>query len=138
MNRNKRDRIKFSKEDNQRIYESKALELYDYIDNNSEIRVFNNKKILVDKDFCINSGSINIRARKGYIECSIRVRLNGVTHQKSLSRHILNISKEFQGDHINGNQLDNRKVNLRICNRSENNCNKAKYSKRQPYKGIDI
>jgi hypothetical protein len=41
-----------------------------------------------------------------------------------LHRLIMNTEKGFEVDHINHNPLDNRKSNLRICTRSQNNMNK--------------
>lgn len=41
-----------------------------------------------------------------------------------LHRLILNAPKGKEVDHINHNPLDNRKKNLRICNKSQNNINK--------------
>ena len=47
-----------------------------------------------------------------------------------LHRLIMNPAKEFDVDHISGNKTrhDNRKVNLRICTRSQNSCNKIDMS----------
>lgn len=39
---------------------------------------------------------------------------------KSIHRVVMDAPKGFDVDHINGDKLDNRKVNLRICTRSEN------------------
>jgi hypothetical protein len=40
-----------------------------------------------------------------------------------LHKMIMNTPKEFDTDHINRNPLDNRKSNLRIVNRTQNNFN---------------
>jgi hypothetical protein len=54
-----------------------------------------------------------------------------------LHRLIINCSKGMVVDHINGDTLDNRRCNLRICSVKENNMN-TKRSKRNStgYKGV--
>ena len=55
-----------------------------------------------------------------------------------MHREIMNIPNGVQIDHINGNGLDNRKVNLRICNHSQNQQNRAKRgNKSSRFKGVD-
>lgn len=44
----------------------------------------------------------------------------GVSKTKLMHREILKPSKNDFVDHINGNGLDNRRLNLRICNNSKN------------------
>lgn len=43
-----------------------------------------------------------------------------------LHRYIMNVNKEMFVDHINHNTLDNRRVNLRICTKSQNSMNTKK------------
>ena len=58
------------------------------------------------------------------------VKENGKETTIMLHREILNCPKGRQVDHINGNTLDNRKENLRICTNAENrrNCKLSKNS----------
>lgn len=54
-----------------------------------------------------------------------------------MHRHIMNAPVGILVDHKNGNRLDNRKQNLRLCNRSENRRNSGKFSKNK-YKGVSL
>lgn len=59
-------------------------------------------------------------------------------YKLSLHRFIINAQQGSVVDHINGNTLDNRKINLRLCSKNENNKN-AKKNKRGTssiYKGV--
>lgn len=45
-------------------------------------------------------------------------------NQIFMHREILRVPKGMFSDHINGNRLDNRRINLRIATSSQNNANK--------------
>lgn len=53
-----------------------------------------------------------------------------------MHRFITNAPKELEVDHINGNRLDNRKENLRICTKSQNLRNQHKTCGSSKYKGV--
>ena len=56
----------------------------------------------------------------------------------SMQNFLLNPAKNYIVDHINGDTLDNRRKNLRICNRRQNNQNRnvQKNKKNCKYKGV--
>lgn len=77
----------------------------------------------------------NIRYDKRHPKCLPYVESHSLGKRIHLHRYIINCPKEKVVDHINGNTLDNRKANLRICTQAENckNQNSAKniyYNKR--------
>ena len=61
---------------------------------------------------------------------------DGKTHGILMHRLIMNAPVGMDVDHINGNRLDNRKINLRICTRAQNrkNCRSRGGSSR--FKGV--
>ena len=59
-------------------------------------------------------------------------------HQQiTMHREIMHTPDDMETDHINRNGLDNRKENLRICTRSENQQNKMK-SNSTGFKGVQV
>lgn len=56
----------------------------------------------------------------------------------SMHRFIMNAPKGVMVDHINGNKLDNRKENLRVCNNKENQRNRKTNKNKiySNYKGV--
>ncbi len=54
-----------------------------------------------------------------------------------LHRFIIKPKKGFVTDHINGDRLDNRKANLRVCTQSQNRANsKRSTNNKSGYKGV--
>lgn len=56
-----------------------------------------------------------------------------------MHRRIMEASEGMEIDHINGNSLDNRKENLRVCTHAENGRNQKKPSNNTSgYKGVSL
>jgi len=54
-----------------------------------------------------------------------------------MHRVVTQCPSEYEVDHINHDRLDNRRVNLRVCSHSQNQCNSAKLSSNTSgYKGV--
>lgn len=63
--------------------------------------------------------------------------MNGKTISTIMHRMILNAPNGYEVDHINFNGLDNRKCNLRIASRSQNQANRPKtWDGTSKYKGV--
>jgi hypothetical protein len=67
-------------------------------------------------------------------------KLYAARHEKGkrifMHREIMHAPKSQVVDHIDGNSLNNPKVNLRLCSCSENNCNRRPTGKTSGYKGV--
>lgn len=53
-----------------------------------------------------------------------------------MHRLLLNFPEGVEVDHINGNKLDNRRANLRLCSRAENSYNTSSRDSSSQYKGV--
>ena len=74
----------------------------------------------------------------GAVQGSIPTGRRGSKHIL-MHRMIMNAPPNVQVDHKNGDRLDNRKENLRLCNNAENNRNvglRKKKGRTSPYKGV--
>ena len=79
------------------------------------------------------------RVNKWYVFGATTGKKYGVSgcKRRSIHRAVMGYPKGMDVDHINGNSLDNRKVNLRVCTRSENAMNKkTRADSRSGYKGV--
>lgn len=99
-----------------------------------EIIVKNRKVIIDDEDLnLINSLNWTVEINPvGQVYFSNR------KNKVRLHRLIMNCPKGMVVDHINGNTLDNRKSNLRICTKLENQYNQKKHkgNRHSKYKGV--
>lgn len=84
---------------------------------------------IIDKEDVIKIKPYKWRLNKGGTE---RSKCNGVytgnaKNSKCISLHrfLMNCPKNMYVDHVNGNRLDNRKNNLRICTNQENSFNRT-------------
>lgn len=95
-----------------------------------------------DEDFeCLNKFKWSISRWSGLEYAVRRLHLgtfNGVERGKMIRMHriIMSASDSDKIDHINGNGLDNRRCNLRVCTQSQNIKNQRKTRGTSKYKGV--
>lgn len=97
------------------------------------IKLNNGQNIIIsDIDYKrVNQHTWRVHTLTGYVQATI----NNKTIL--LHRFILNTPIGLVTDHINHNKLDNRRSNIRICNRIENQRNKVKSkTNKLEFKGI--
>lgn len=70
--------------------------------------------MLIDEDDLEKINKLKLIVKHGYVKIRIK------NKEISLAREIMNAPFGMVVDHINGNTLDNRKCNLRICTNSQN------------------
>lgn len=64
------------------------------------------------------------------------IREKGKNIRFNMHRVLLDVPNGMEIDHRNGNGLDNRKCNLRICTRSQNQANSTAHGGSSKYKGV--
>ena len=74
---------------------------------------------------------------KGYQRAERSWRVCGKLHHQKMAMLLMSPSPGMVVDHINGDPLDNRKANLRVCTPKQNSCNRRRLSRKAvPFKGV--
>lgn len=78
-----------------------------------------------------------LRKRNGRIQAArAKIKMLGTWRTVLLHHLLMPIPAGRQIDHINGDPLDNRRGNLRVCSNSQNAMNRHRVVGRAPYKGV--
>lgn len=93
-----------------------------------EIQLTKNQKVLVDKNLYedLNKNKWYTMNCSGKYYAARTIKIDGKKKTILMHRYIMNAPKNKVVDHINGNTLDNRIENLRICSHKENIRNSKK------------
>ena len=97
-----------------------------------------NFALVDDEDFdWLNQWHWHAHSQKGRFYAARNKGTHPFTTLIRMHRQIMNAPGNLHVDHINGNTLDNRRENLRLCTRSENGRNQRKRSDNTTgYKGV--
>lgn len=106
-----------------------------------EIRLIDGRATLVDADIAAEVGHLKWRTERKSGERTEyvvrRVKMKRRAYWFRLHRVILDAMPGFEVDHINGDGLDNRRENLRIVTRSQNQMNsRGKRGSSSRFKGV--
>jgi hypothetical protein len=102
-----------------------------------KIELSNGLNALVDDDMYEYLSNWNWYFDRGYAR-RMSTKDEGKRRVIHMHRVILQPKKGLDIDHINGNRLDNRRINLRYATRSQNNMNRFArcVTSKSPYKGV--
>jgi hypothetical protein len=98
-----------------------------------EIKLINGLIALVDDADYEYLNQFKWRLRHGYVARTNYI--NGIRHDITMSREIMQTPVGYDCDHKDHNKLNNQKSNLRNCTRSQNNMNQ-KLLEGRTYKGV--
>jgi hypothetical protein len=73
---------------------------------------------------------------KGYAARGVKAGEQTSSHLSLMHREITNAPKGWQVDHINGDRLDNRRENLRLATRSQNQANSLNPRNSSGFRGV--
>lgn len=98
------------------------------------------RKVLVDDEDCVRlvHGTWLVAYHKNASRLPrVNGRIDGGKQRVDMARWLLNAPPDMEVDHINGDTLDNRRCNLRLCTHAENMRNKRPCRKKSSaYKGV--
>lgn len=77
-----------------------------------------------------------VKPHKVYYAVGHKPMINGIRKKIKMHRLIMNAPPGQQVDHINGNGLDNRRENLRLATKSQNQWNRHNACGTSKYKGV--
>lgn len=115
------------------LYGKYGIGQYAIIDSD-DFNLVNQYKWYLHKDGYLRSFTFVIGTSRGATTTANRYK--GKTVVQKLHRLIIDTPKGMETDHVNRNKLDNRKSNLRICNRLENVNNMIFHSRSSIYHGV--
>lgn len=79
-----------------------------------------------------------LRDRRDVVYAQGKVTIDGIKKTRMMHRVIMDAPDHLFVDHIDGDGLNNKKSNLRLCTRSQNLANSGSYvkNKKSKYKGV--
>ena len=85
--------------------------------------------------------AVSFRTSKGFYAIRTGLVGDGYSHLKSIMMHRVILGSDSRNadivDHVNGNSLDNRRCNLRLCSKSQNGANsKVRSNNKCGLKGV--